>query len=97
MDDAEKYRKAKERVEEIRSFYVHLVAYIAVNFALFLINLLVAPGAWWFYWPLLGWGIGLFFHWFNVFGSRKFLGDRWEEKKIKEIMEKEERRETPGE
>jgi hypothetical protein len=97
MDDSERYRKAKERVEEIRSFYVHVVTYVAVNIVLFLINFMVSRGAWWFYWPLLGWGIGLFFHWFNVFGSRSFLGDRWEEKKISEIMEKDRQKEGSGE
>jgi cation transport regulator len=31
-----------------------------VNIALFVINVLV--GGWWFYWPLIGWGIGFGVH-----------------------------------
>jgi len=41
-------------------FYSHLWSYGIVNGAIFLIDLLT-PGPWWFYWPLLGWGIGLAF------------------------------------
>lgn len=33
------------------------------------------------------WGIGLLIHAFSVFGTKMFLKD-WEEKKIKELMEK---------
>jgi hypothetical protein len=34
---------------------------------------------------MLGWGLGLTFHAFRVFG----YGSSWEERKIKEILEKE--------
>jgi len=42
-------------------------------------------GYWWVYWPIIGWGIFVAIHGFNV--SR--IGKSWEDKKIKEIMEKE--------
>jgi hypothetical protein len=35
------------------------------------------------------WGIGLVAHGFSVFVPQWFLGNDWEERKIKEIMEKE--------
>lgn len=88
MTEDDRYKRAKERVEEIRGFYVHLFVYIIVNFGLFMINIITAPGAFWFYWPLIGWGIGLFIHGFSVFGTQSLFGRDWEEKKIKEIMEK---------
>ena len=43
-------------------FYIHLIIYLIVNLSLFLINLFFSPQAWWFFWPLIGWGIGLFSH-----------------------------------
>lgn len=43
-------------------FFAHLYAYLGVNAFLFLINVLTTPGIWWFAFPLLGWGLGLFFH-----------------------------------
>jgi hypothetical protein len=92
MTEQDRYEKARKRVEEIKDFYVHLLVYITVNAGLFLINLVSSPGNWWFYWPLLGWGIGLLAHGVAVFGLRGFLGSEWEERKIRQIMEKEEGR-----
>ena len=42
-------------------FHWHLWSYIIVNAALLLTNKLT-PGPWWFHWSVLGWGIGLAFH-----------------------------------
>jgi hypothetical protein len=43
-------------------FYIHLAAYLAVNALLVCVNLLTTPARLWFYWPLLGWGVGLLAH-----------------------------------
>ena len=91
MEKNERYRRAKERVEKIKSFYSHLFVYIIVNLVLFIINMLTAPDALWFYWPLLGWGIGLLIHAFSVFGTKRILKD-WEERKIIELMEKDKKK-----
>ncbi|MFZ6051088.1 2TM domain-containing protein [Halocola ammonii] len=95
MDNHEKlyndrYQRAKQRVEEEKGFYGHLLAYIAVNIGLFLLNLVTAPGHWWFYWPLLGWGIGLLIHGVGVFGRNWFFSEQWEQRKIKKYMNEEE-------
>jgi hypothetical protein len=37
------------------------------------------------------WGIGIISHALSVFGPDLFLGNDWEEKKIKELMDKEKR------
>ena len=50
---------------------------------------MTSPDALWFYWPLLGWGIGVLFHGMKVFNITPFLGRNWEEQKIRELMEKE--------
>jgi hypothetical protein len=93
MEDQEKYERARKRVEEIKGFYVHLVVFVLVNLGLFLINIIRSPEVYWFYWPLIGWGIGLVAHGFGVFGLPGVLGSDWEERKIKQIMEKERERE----
>jgi hypothetical protein len=87
-DEQERYERAKRRVEELKSFYTHLFVYLAVNAGLFLLNILTSPRNLWFYWPLIGWGIGLAIHGLSVFGTQKMLGKDWEERKIKELMEK---------
>jgi len=54
------------------------------------INLVTSPGSLWFYWVTVFWGIAILLHASKVFILKgKFLGEEWEEKKIKEIMEKE--------
>ncbi|MDW9381233.1 2TM domain-containing protein [Chryseobacterium sp. JV558] len=81
------YRKASRRVKELKEFYGNLTSYCIIIPFLALLNLMTAPGHFWFFWPALGWGIGLAFHAISVFG----IGKNWEEKKIKELMEKDEK------
>lgn len=90
MESDERYRRAKRRVAVIKSFYIHLFTYIGVITLLFIIDFLT-PGGWWFYWPLLGWGIAVVAHAFTVFGITGFLGSGWEERKIRELMDKKDR------
>jgi len=59
-------------------FYRNLSSYILVIGMLALINALT-PGAWWFQWPALGWGIGLAFHLKAIF----FYNDKKFDKGIK--------------
>jgi len=54
-------------VEAKIGFYIHLSIYIAVNIVLILINLRTSPQYIWFKWPLIGWGIGVFFHAMGIF------------------------------
>lgn len=90
--DEERYQKAQKRVNEIKGFYRNLISYIVVNLGFLAINLLTSPGHLWFYWPMLGWGIGVLFHGMKVFDCMPFFGKDWEEQKIKEFMEKEKRK-----
>ena len=55
---AKRYYRAKKRVDEEKAFYGHALAYLLVNFGLFILDVMT-PGEPWFYWPLIGWGIGL--------------------------------------
>ncbi|MCZ7595778.1 MAG: 2TM domain-containing protein [Hyphomicrobium sp.] len=43
-------------------FFFHFSAYVLVNLILIAVNLLTTPNQLWFYWPLLGWGIGILAH-----------------------------------
>lgn len=40
---------------------VHAIAYVVVNLILLVVDL-SSPGGLWFFWPLLGWGVGLGYH-----------------------------------
>lgn len=80
------YYNAKQKVEEIRGFYGNLISYVVVNGFLLFINLRYSPSHLWFYWPMMGWGIGVFFHAMRVYNFIPFLGKDWEEKKLKQFM-----------
>ena len=84
----EAYYKAKKRVEEIKGFYGNIISYIVVIPFLIFINYRTSWGFQWFWFPALGWGMGIVFHAFGVFG----YGKNWEERKIQEILEKENQR-----
>ena len=86
MPSDDRYRRAKQRINEIKGFYSHFATYGGVMGLLFLIDLL-AGGAWWFFWPLFGWGIGIVVHAASVFGSG-WLSSDWERKKIEDLMNK---------
>ncbi len=85
----ERYVRAKKKVDAIKGFYWNLISYCLVIPFLIFINLMTAPEYLWFWWPMLGWAIGLAFHAFGVFGGNILFGKDWEERKIKEIMDKE--------
>lgn len=73
------YKKAKERVKEVRGFYFNLISYVIINTIFYLF----IGRAW--LWVIAFWGLGLIFHFLNTF----ILSKEWEEKKIKEYVEKE--------
>ena len=83
------YRKAKKQAKSIRSFYISLALYCLVVPTLIYINLTYSPEFHWFYFSMVGWGLGLCFHGMEAFGWNPFLGKDWEERKIKELLEKE--------
>ncbi|WP_294279002.1 2TM domain-containing protein [uncultured Chryseobacterium sp.] len=82
------YERAQKRVKELKSFYGNLTSYCIVIPSLVIINLITSPDDLWFYYPMLGWGIGIAAHGISAFG----IGKRWEEKKIREILEKQHKR-----
>ncbi len=94
-DEQELYARARKRVEELKGFYSHFMVYVLVNAGLVGLNLLTSPQYLWFVWPMLGWGIGLVAHGFSVFGAGRFFGADWEERKTREYMEQERRRQGP--
>lgn len=61
MNESPEYRRALLRVLLVQVFYLHAVIYAIVNALLLVIDLLTGS-YYWFYWVLMGWGIGLAAH-----------------------------------
>ncbi len=88
MDEKEKYKIAKQRLEDIKGFYSHLISYIIVIIVLMIINLVSSPRFLWFAIVAGAWGFGLFWHAMGVFVFNKGAKKSWEKRKIKELMDK---------
>ncbi len=93
MEDLNKnYQRAKERVAELKKFYSHLFVYILVN--IFLAGVNYYSNQWeypWFLWVTAGWGIGIIFDALKAFQLNPMFNKKWEERKLKEFMEEEEK------
>lgn len=91
----EKYIKAKKKVRSIKVFYIHLAGYF-ILVALLLYNIYILEGEYkdFFLWFnltfLVSWTIFIVIHGWCVFRGRIFFKKSWEDKKIKEFLEKEE-------
>lgn len=59
--------EALERLRKRSEFWAHLAAYLLVNTVLIAIWFFIGGGFFWPMFPLFGWGIGLFFHAWDVF------------------------------
>ncbi|WP_135611808.1 2TM domain-containing protein [Methanococcoides sp. AM1] len=82
----QKLLRAQERVSELKKFYNHVIVYLVIMAILFFIDY-SDRGNWWVQWPMVVWGIFVVIQGINV----SKIGKNWEDKKIKEIMEKDEK------
>ena len=68
--EQQEFKKARIRQARLKqrkmAFYSHLWSYLIITAVLLLINIITA-GPWWFQWAVLGWGIGLAFHFKAIF------------------------------
>lgn len=83
------FARAKERVEKLKGFYANLFSYCLVIPVLIIVNLNTSKFQW-FWFPMLGWGMGILFHALETFG----YGKSWEDKKIREIMNRDKKQDT---
>lgn len=82
LSKEEKIIEARFKIKCIKEFYGHLAAYLVMVPIFIYLNLSQDPNFLWFWFPVLGWGVGLLIHAIKVF-KKPF---KWEEKKIQEYM-----------
>jgi uncharacterized membrane protein YecN with MAPEG domain len=56
-----------------RDFTQHLVSYVVINIVLVVIWAATGAGYFWPAWVIGGWGVGLLFHAWDVFGRRRMV------------------------
>lgn len=79
LSDSQLHELARKRVE----FRRHLLVYFITNAALWIIWFLTGQGYPWPVWPLVGWGIGLVFHYIFDYRYTHFLSEEEEYEKLK--------------
>ncbi|MFI2744131.1 2TM domain-containing protein [Zhouia sp. PK063] len=97
--EEDRYARAKHRVRRIRSFYRHLMVYIAVNLFILLYGYFTSDSnlpAYFSdrnnYYTILFWGIGLGIHAISVFGMDRLFSKDWEDRKIRNFVEEDRKR-----
>jgi 2TM domain len=91
--DEIRYQEALKRVKKVKGFYTHLIVFIVINMMILIVNYQELEANETFFQfrtfsTFLCWGVGLFAHGLSVFFPSMVLGKDWEERKIKELMEK---------
>lgn len=79
--------RAKKHVEELKGFYVHFTIYLIMVPVFIFLNFQSTEFPWAIF-PIVGWGFGVAGHAMEVFNYNPFLGKDWEERKIRELMRK---------
>jgi hypothetical protein len=92
-----KFYEAYKRVKQIKGFYIHAMVFIVINILNFIANYQeLKPDESFFtikmFSTFILWGIALFIHGLSVFLPSMILGNDWEERKIKQIMNQEKSR-----
>lgn len=83
-----KYSLAKEQVEKLKGFYIHFGIYLLFVPVFIWLNYISNAGFPWAIFPIGGWGFGVLSHAAETFNYNPFFGKDWEERKIKDLMDK---------
>jgi len=83
-----RYLEARRYACRVRGFYIHATVFVLVNAGLFALSLVTQRGHSGFAWGTFGWGIGLLAHGLSVFAFGNLFGRSWEERKIREYLER---------
>ena len=77
---------AFNQVRKLKGFYIHLAQYVLVVALLAVINALTTPNRWWVQWVIMGWGIGVFFHWLQISERFGLFGSKWEKEQVEKRL-----------
>lgn len=80
-------QRAKEYVEKLKGFYVHVTIYSIFVPVFIWLNYQSNAGFPWAIFPIAGWGFGVLGHASETFEWSPFFNKNWEERKIKQFMD----------
>ena len=83
------YRRARRRVRNLINFYRHLIMYVILAIFFLIFNVVTGTDQWLMYsLVFLAWGLIIGFHALYVFALDTLFTAEWEDRKIKEYMDK---------
>ena len=77
---------AFKQVRKLKGFYIHLAQYVLVIAVLTVVNALTTPNHWWVQWVVMGWGVGVFFHWLQISERFSLFGSKWEKEQVEKRL-----------
>jgi transcriptional regulator with XRE-family HTH domain len=77
---------AFKQVRKLKDFYIHLAQYVLVIAVLTVVNALTTPNHWWVQWVVMGWGVGVFFHWLQISERFSLFGSKWEKEQVEKRL-----------
>ncbi len=84
IDDS--YLRARKYIDSLKEFYYSIISYFLIIPFLIYINYKTYWGFQWFWFPMIGMGIGITIAAFKLFVSDGIFGRNWEERKLKQYM-----------
>jgi hypothetical protein len=89
LDDRDGARAAAHRwVRRKRIFYTIVGIYLALSLMWFAIDMLDGPDSLWFYWPMLGTGLGVIVTGLVLFGLGGLFGADWERRQVEQYLQR---------
>lgn len=86
--NGKRYQKATKRMKMLKGFYLSLITYVVVITGLSFLNYMTNSFPWVLF-PAIGWGFAVVGQGLKAYQREPLLGKRWEERKLRELMEKE--------
>jgi hypothetical protein len=85
------YAKAQKGVKRKRAFQNHFSIYLIMSAYFFFVNQVISPNRLWFYWPILGWGIGVAIQYSRLYGIPGIIDpvdEVWESREMEAELRK---------
>jgi Na+/melibiose symporter-like transporter len=86
--EAEALHRARKQIKRLREFYILCGTALLVVALTAVVNLVTDPDRLWFLWVVFGFAIAIGFSALDVFARDRVLGPAWEERKLREILER---------
>ena len=79
----------RRRVHRLADFYRHAVVFVIINILIWIVVYFSSRWfAWFAFWTTVSWGVGLLIQGLAVLPFWNFLSPEWEDRKVREMMER---------